>query len=174
MSNAQGVKSLQKAETPNEIVAKEVKAAAAEKQYVGVRKRAWGKYAAEIRDSTRNGMRVWLGTFDSAEKAALAYDQAAFLIRGPSTYLNFPSERVRKSLQEMKCTGKSWASLIDALKERNKKRSSNSRFDGTRSKRSRVEENSNVVVLQDLGPELLDELLSQTSNSLLSSSTFDP
>nr|GMD51537.1 ethylene-responsive transcription factor 1B-like [Ipomoea batatas] len=169
-----GVKSLQKAETPNEIVAKEVKAAAAEKQYVGVRKRAWGKYAAEIRDSTRNGMRVWLGTFDSAEKAALAYDQAAFLIRGPSTYLNFPSERVRKSLQEMKCTGKSWASLIDALKGRNKKRSSNCRFDGTRSKRSRVEENSNVVVLQDLGPELLDELLSQTSNSLLSSSTFDP
>nr|GMD54652.1 ethylene-responsive transcription factor 1B-like [Ipomoea batatas] len=170
-----GVKSLQKAETPNEIVAKEVKAAAAEKQYVGVRKRAWGKYAAEIRDSMRNGMRVWLGTFDSAEKAALAYDQAAFLIRGPSTYLNFPSERVRKSLQEMKCTGKTGASLIDALKERNKKRSNNSsRFDGTRSKRSRVEENSNVVVLQDLGPELLDELLSQTSNSLLSSPTFDP
>nr|GMC56881.1 ethylene-responsive transcription factor 1B-like [Ipomoea batatas]GMC56882.1 ethylene-responsive transcription factor 1B-like [Ipomoea batatas]GME21620.1 ethylene-responsive transcription factor 1B-like [Ipomoea batatas] len=72
-----------------------------EKHYVGVRKRPWGKYAAEIRDSTRNGMRVWLGTFNSAEEAALAYDQAAVLMRGPSSCLNFPVDRVNESLQEM-------------------------------------------------------------------------
>ncbi|KAL4342176.1 hypothetical protein GQ457_08G024540 [Hibiscus cannabinus] len=63
---------------------------------------AWGKYVAEIRDSTRNGVMVWLGTFDSVEAATIAYDQAAFSMRGSLAILNFPVEVVRESLQDIK------------------------------------------------------------------------
>ncbi|KAL6601491.1 hypothetical protein ACP70R_044711 [Stipagrostis hirtigluma subsp. patula] len=137
--------------------------------FIGVRKRPWGKFAAEIRDSTRKGARVWLGTFDSPEAAALAYDQAAFSVRGAAAVLNFPVERVQDSLRALALSSGAApaGSPVLALKSRHsiRKRSPNK----NKNKKPTVAVTEQpppqaVVELEDLGADYLEELLRVSSD----------
>lgn len=68
-------------------------------RFLGVRQRPSGRWVAEIKDSSHK-LRLWLGTFDSAEEAAFAYDSAARILRGRNARTNFPYDGIMNTYQE--------------------------------------------------------------------------
>lgn len=60
-------------------------------QYKGVRMRKWGKWVTEVR-LPNSRERIWLGSYDTAEKAARAYDAASYCLRGTQAVVNFPAD----------------------------------------------------------------------------------
>ncbi|GKV08765.1 hypothetical protein SLEP1_g20356 [Rubroshorea leprosula] len=98
----------------------------ARKRFVGVRQRPSGRWVAEIKDTIQK-IRVWLGTYDTAEEAARAYDEAACLLRGANTRRNFwpcssasnptpalPPKITNLLLQRLKARHNSPASFLDS------------------------------------------------------------
>ncbi|KAL2499915.1 AP2/ERF transcription factor [Abeliophyllum distichum] len=90
----------------------------ARKRFVGVRQRPSGRWVAEIKDTTQK-IRVWLGTFDTAEEAARAYDEAACLLRGENTRTNFWPRSPSSSSSSSSLPPKVTNLLLSRLKARN-------------------------------------------------------
>ncbi|GKV51707.1 hypothetical protein SLEP1_g58338 [Rubroshorea leprosula] len=96
------------------------------KQFVGVQQRPSGRWVAKIKDTIQK-IRVWLGTYDTAEEAARSYDEAGCILCGANTRTNFwpcspasnptpalPSKITSLLLQRLRARNNTFASLLDS------------------------------------------------------------
>ncbi|KAK9139421.1 hypothetical protein Scep_009102 [Stephania cephalantha] len=75
----------------------------AAESFIGVRERKWGRWVSEIR-VPHDQKRIWLGSYDTPEKAARAYDAAVYCLRGPEGVFNFPTEERPKFTEGLSST----------------------------------------------------------------------